>query len=63
MITAGYVYLLPEHGPVARTVTVSDDVMVDVDPDGRPIGVEVLGGTDWTTALVTLAVRGRVRIT
>jgi len=63
MIEAGYIYLVPERGQVARTVTVSDDVMVDVDPDGRPIGVEVLDGADWAAALVTLAMRGRVRIT
>jgi len=62
-IEAGYVYLLPEGTPFGGTVEVSDSVMVDVDPDGRPIGVEVLGGADWATALVTLAVRGRVRIT
>jgi uncharacterized protein YuzE len=60
---AGYVYLLPERTPVARTVTVSDDVMVDVDAEGRPIGVEMLDGGDWTGALATLAMRGRLRIT
>jgi len=32
------------------------------DPEGRPIGVEVLGEADWASALVTLAMRGRVRI-
>jgi uncharacterized protein YuzE len=62
-VEAGYVYLLPKGTPFGRTVTVGDDVMVDVDPDGRPIGVEVLDGADWTAALVTLAMRGRVRIT
>jgi uncharacterized protein YuzE len=60
-IETGYVYLLPEGTPVARTVTVSDDVMVDVDAEGKPIGVEVLDGADWTAALVTLAMRVRVK--
>jgi uncharacterized protein YuzE len=62
-IEAGYVYLLPEETPFGRTVEVSESVIVDVDPDGRPIGVEVLGSADWQSALVTLAMRGRVRIT
>ena len=59
---ACYVYLFPER-PVARTVEVSDSVMIDVDDRGRPIGVETLDGSDWPTALATLAMRGRVRIT
>jgi uncharacterized protein YuzE len=60
---AAYAYLLPEDTPVARTVEVSDSVMVDVDDRGRPIGVETLDGSDWPAALVTLAMRGRVAIT
>ena len=57
-----YARLLPER-KVARTVEVSDDVMVDVDADGRPVGVETLDGSDWASALASLAMRGRVRIT
>ncbi len=60
---ASYAYLLPEGTPVARTVEVSDSVMVDVDDQGRPVGVETLDGSDWRSALVTLAMRGRLRIT
>lgn len=60
---AGYVYLLPERTPVARTIEVSDSVMVDVDAEGRPIGVETLGDADWQSALASLAMRGKVRIT
>ena len=56
-----YARLLPER-KVARTVEVSDDVMVDVDADGRPVGVETLDGSDWASALASLAMRGRVRI-
>ena len=60
---AGYVYLMPER-PVARTIEVGDSMMVDVDAEGRPVGVEMLGGMDdWPTALASLAMRGRVRIT
>jgi uncharacterized protein YuzE len=60
---AGYAHLLPEGTPVARTVEVSDSVMVDVDDRGRPIGVETLDGSDWQAALATLAMRGKVRTT
>jgi hypothetical protein len=59
---AGYARLLPEGTPVARTIEVSDSVMIDVDDQGRPIGVETLDGSDWPAALATLAMRGRVRI-
>jgi uncharacterized protein YuzE len=61
-IVASYAHLLPER-KVARTIEVSDDVMVDVDAGGCPVGVETLDGSDWRDALVTLAMRGRVRIT
>jgi len=57
-----YAYLLPER-KVARTVEVTDDVMVDVDAEGCPVGIETLDGSAWQDALVTLAMRGRVRIT
>lgn len=60
---AGYVYLLPERTPVARTIEVNDSVMVDVDAEGRPVGVETLDDAGWESALVSLAMRGRVRIT
>jgi len=62
MIEASYAYLLPEETPFGRTIEVTPSVLVDVDPEGRPIGVEVLGEADWASALVTLAMRGRVRI-
>ena len=60
---ASYAYLLPERTRVARTIEVSESVMVDLDAEGRPVGVENLDGADWSAALVTLAMRGRVRIT
>lgn len=61
-VNASYARLRPD-GKVTRTVEVSDSVMVDVDADGRPVGVETLDGSDWTGALPTLAIRGRLRIT
>jgi uncharacterized protein YuzE len=59
---ASYAYLHPELA-VARTVEVTSSVMVDVDAEGRLVGVETLDGSDWTGALVALAIRGRLRIT
>ena len=60
---ACYVYLLPGRTAVARTIEVNDSVMVDVDAEGRPVGIETLGEAGWQDALMTLAMRGRVRIT
>lgn len=61
-IQPAYAYLAPER-EFARTVEVSVSVMIDVDAEGHPVGVETLDGSDWTAALVTLAVQGRLRIT
>jgi uncharacterized protein YuzE len=60
MTEASYATLWP--GDIARTVEVTEDLMVDVDADGCPLGIEVLGGTGWTQALVTLALQGRLRV-
>jgi Protein of unknown function (DUF2283) len=61
---AGYVYLLPEPRPqIARTVTVSEDVLIDVAADGRLVGVEWLWDGDWATGLVQAALQGRLRLT
>ena len=59
---ASYAYLFPDR-KVARTIEVTDSVMVDVDEEGRPVGVETLDGSDWTGALISLALHGRLRIT
>lgn len=50
------------EGAVARTVTVSDDVMVDVDEHDLVLGVETLGGSDWRDALADLARAGRLAV-
>jgi hypothetical protein len=35
---------------------------VDVDADGRPLGVEVIGGGDWRDALAALAMADKLRV-
>jgi hypothetical protein len=37
------VYVRLEHGTVARTISVTDDVNIDFNAAGNPIGVEILG--------------------
>jgi uncharacterized protein YuzE len=34
-------------GTVARTASVSDGIMIDVDGAGRVLGIEVLDGSHW----------------
>lgn len=56
-----YAHLRP--GTIARTVEAgSVSVMADLDADGRILGVETLDGSDWTQALVTLAMQGRLAV-
>lgn len=55
-------YVTLRAGEVARTVECGDSAHVDVDADGRVIGVEVIGGTRWTDVLVGLAAEGKLRI-
>jgi uncharacterized protein YuzE len=49
-------------GSVARTVEAADGIMVDVDSDGRVLGVEVIGDGDWMDGLVALAIKGRLAV-
>jgi uncharacterized protein YuzE len=58
-IAPGYAYL--REGTVARTLDVSDNVLVDVDDAGLVLGVETLDGSDWRDALVMLVMQGRLR--
>lgn len=55
-----YVHL--REGKVARTVEVDalSSVMVDVDDQGRLLGVKTLNGSDWVSALATMAMDGRL---
>jgi uncharacterized protein YuzE len=60
-----YVDLVPggiPDGGVTRTVEVGTAFNVDVDSDGRVMGVEVFGTADWRDALAGLALRGRLHV-
>jgi uncharacterized protein YuzE len=50
-----YVYVAPDRGPIARTVRMTDDVMVDIDADGQIVGVEVLHAAAMPDLAGTLA--------
>lgn len=60
-VPASYARL--REGTVAWTAEATDSLFVDVDADGRPLGVEVLGEGDWRDALTALALAGRLRVT
>ena len=47
---------------IVRTIPAGPGVNFDVDKNGRPVGIEVLGTTDWAAQLVTLFLRGEVRL-
>lgn len=57
---AAYAHL--REGTVARTVQVTDGVLIDLDERDRILGIETLGGEDWTEALATLAMAGRLAV-
>ena len=59
-IQAAYARL--REGTVARTIQVTDSILVDLDGRDRILGVETLSGEDWTSALATLAMTGRLAI-
>lgn len=56
----GYVHL--REGCVARTVQVTESLLVDLDENDRVLGVETLSGEDWREALVNLAMTGRLAV-
>jgi hypothetical protein len=63
--TAAYYNLFGGHedGCAKRTVEVTRDMAVDLDDQDRIIGVEMLGGNqDWTAALASLAMQGRLTV-
>jgi hypothetical protein len=48
---------------VARTVEASPGVLFDLDDQGRILGAETIGDSfDWTGALATLAMSGRLAV-
>jgi hypothetical protein len=58
--TLSYTYL--RNTPVARTVQVSDGIMVDLDERDRVVGVESISGEDWRDGLAALAMAGRLAV-
>ncbi|HEY4694918.1 MAG TPA: DUF2283 domain-containing protein [Candidatus Nanoarchaeia archaeon] len=43
---AAYIYLTDKKTSVAETKELSDEVFVDYDKDGRPLGIEIIGVKD-----------------
>jgi uncharacterized protein YuzE len=60
-VNVSYTTLAP-GGDVARTVEATEWIWVDVDSDGRILGVEVIGDGDWVNGLAALAMTGRLRV-
>lgn len=58
--STGALYATLREGQHARTIEVSDSVMVDADSDGHVLGIEMLSDTDWPGVLVTLVMQGRL---
>jgi uncharacterized protein YuzE len=62
---ASYIYLAPggiPPGGVARTIEATESVLVDVDTEGKVLGVEVIGEGNWLDGLAALAMKGRLRV-
>ena len=56
-------YTTLRAGEVGRTICVGDSVMIDLDAEDRPIGVEALDqNADWRDALATLAMAGQMKL-
>ena len=43
---AAYIYLVDKKSSVAETKELSDEIFVDYDKDGRPLGIEIIGVKD-----------------
>ncbi len=60
VIEAAYARL--HEGTIARTVQVTEDILVDLDDGDRILGVETFGDVDWRNGLATLAMTGRLTV-
>lgn len=40
-------YLTLREGTAAETIEIEESVYVDLDDDGRPLGIEFIGGADF----------------
>jgi uncharacterized protein YuzE len=58
--STGALYATLRKGQHARTIEVTDSVMVDVDAEDHVLGIEMLSDTDWPGVLVNLAMVGRL---
>jgi uncharacterized protein YuzE len=64
-VNVSYTDLAPggiPDGGVVRTVEATEWIWVDVDSDGRVLGVEVIGDGNWLDGLAALAMTGRLRV-
>lgn len=52
---------IPDGG-VARTIEATESIWVDVDTDGKVLGIEVIGEGNWVDGLAALAMKGRLRV-
>ena len=43
---AAYIYLTDKKAKVAETKELSDEIFVDYDKEGRPLGIEIIGVKD-----------------
>lgn len=43
---AAYIYLVEQSPEVAETKELSDEIFVDYDKTGRPLGIEIIGVKD-----------------
>lgn len=50
------------EGKVDRTAEATESILVDVDADGKVLGVEVIGDGNWLDGLAALAMKGRLRV-
>jgi uncharacterized protein YuzE len=59
---AGASYATLARGKIARTVEATESINVDVDVDGKVLGIEVIGEGNWVDGLAALAMTGRLRV-
>ncbi len=45
-VDAAYIHLSVSRGPITETAELSDDIFIDYDKEGRPVGVEILNARD-----------------
>lgn len=64
LVNVSYTTLVPYQVPpggVAYTIEATDDILVDVDVEGRVLGTEVIGDGNWVDGIIKLVMSGRLR--